>query len=238
MEVIADFPRSTYRNKYPWNCLYWDGSRWFGDCVNIQKALLGNPPRDVDHPTKDSWQNNFSNTGDCTEYQLLGQCTDISSDFSRLKAGEPRILYKEGHIGAYLGKEKTIYKGIVNCVECTPAWEDGIQYSYVDSKGGRYSYKGAAKSGAWTHHGKATKWVDYTDVKPEPTPTPTPEPTPKPTKEYSDVKPGDSGYKAIMWATEQGIVQGYSDGTFRPKEPCTREQICTMLWRQAGRPEV
>ena len=55
-------------------------------------------------------------------------------------------------------------------------------------------------------------------------------------KTYSDVTEDMASYKAIMWCTEQGIVQGYSDGTFRPKDPCTREQICTMLWRQAGKP--
>lgn len=159
MEVIADFPNSAYRNSYPYNLLYWDGIRWWGDCVNIQKALFNG--RDVDNPGKGTYQSNLSKTGDCTEWELLQQCSDISQDFGKLKAGEPRILYKDGHIGAYLGKEKQIAKGIVNVVECTPAWEDGIQYSYVDSQGRRYSYKGAAQASAWTHHGKPTKWVSY-----------------------------------------------------------------------------
>lgn len=62
-------------------------------------------------------------------------------------------------------------------------------------------------------------------------------PTPTPTKTYSDVATNRGSYKAIKWATQQGIVQGYKDGTFRPTEPCTREQIAVMLWRQAGKPE-
>ena len=159
MEVIADYPNSRYKNAYPYNLLYWDGVRWWGDCVNIQKALFNG--RDVDSPGVNTYQSNLSATGDCTEWELLQQCTDISTNFGKLKAGEPRILYKDGHIGAYLGKEKQIGKGIVNAIECTPAWEDGIQYSYVDANGGRYSYKGAARAGAWTHHGKPTKWVSY-----------------------------------------------------------------------------
>jgi len=61
----------------------------------------------------------------------------------------------------------------------------------------------------------------------------TPAPTPA-KKTYKDVKSTD---KAIMWATQQGLVQGYSDGTFRPDEPLTRRQLCTILWRQAGKPE-
>lgn len=60
-------------------------------------------------------------------------------------------------------------------------------------------------------------------------------PTPTPTKKYKDVSAND---KAIMWATKEGLVQGYSDGTFRPDEPLTRRQLCTILWRQAGKPEV
>jgi len=65
----------------------------------------------------------------------------------------------------------------------------------------------------------------------------TPTPAPTPTKTYSDVATNRGSYKAIKWATQQGIVQGYKDGTFRPTEPCTREQIAVMLWRQAGKPE-
>lgn len=59
-----------------------------------------------------------------------------------------------------------------------------------------------------------------------------------PQKTYTDVKPNRGDYKAIMWATKEGIVQGYKDGTFRPDEPLTRGQLCTILWRMAGRPEI
>ena len=55
--------------------------------------------------------------------------------------------------------------------------------------------------------------------------------TPKPTKTYKDVNTKTSGYKAIMWATEQGLVKGYDDGTFRPDEPLTRRQMCVILQR-------
>ena len=53
---------------------------------------------------------------------------------------------------------------------------------------------------------------------------------------FSDVKEGPF-YKAILWAVEQGITTGYSDGTFRPGASCTRGQIATFLWRAAGSPE-
>ncbi len=43
--------------------------------------------------------------------------------------------------------------------------------------------------------------------------------------------------KAIDWCASQGIVTGY-DGTnwFGPDDCITREQLCTMLWRNAGYP--
>ncbi len=41
---------------------------------------------------------------------------------------------------------------------------------------------------------------------------------------------------AVSWASAGGIVNGYSDGTFRPNNLITREQLAVMLWRYAGRP--
>ena len=45
-------------------------------------------------------------------------------------------------------------------------------------------------------------------------------------------------YKAVLWAAEQGITGGYSDGTFRPGDTCLREHVVTFLWRYAGKPKV
>ena len=43
--------------------------------------------------------------------------------------------------------------------------------------------------------------------------------------------------KAIDWCASQGIVTGYSGTkTFGPDDRITREQLCTMLWRNAGYP--
>ena len=38
-------------------------------------------------------------------------------------------------------------------------------------------------------------------------------------------------YKAIAWATKARITKGYADGSFRPMDPCLREQIITFLYR-------
>jgi len=50
---------------------------------------------------------------------------------------------------------------------------------------------------------------------------------------YKDVKDGVWYTDAIIWATENGIVNGYGDGLFGPANDVTREQIATMLYRYA-----
>ena len=53
---------------------------------------------------------------------------------------------------------------------------------------------------------------------------------------FSDVSYSSPFYKAILWAAENGITTGYSDGSFRPNAPCTRAHVVTFLWRSEGKP--
>ena len=53
---------------------------------------------------------------------------------------------------------------------------------------------------------------------------------------FSDVKSSDYFYKPVLWAVENGITTGYSDGKFKPQNVCTRAQTVTFLWRMAGKP--
>ena len=52
---------------------------------------------------------------------------------------------------------------------------------------------------------------------------------------FSDVP--DSAWYApsVSWARDAGIVEGYPDGTFRPDQPITREQLITILFRYSRR---
>ena len=57
------------------------------------------------------------------------------------------------------------------------------------------------------------------------------------TSSFKDVKNTSKYYyKAVLWAAEQEITTGYSDGTFRPDDECTRGQVVTFLWRAEGQP--
>ena len=63
-------------------------------------------------------------------------------------------------------------------------------------------------------------------------------PSPKSsTCKFPDVKKTDYFFKPVIWAVEQGITTGYSDGSFKPQNVCTRAQTVTFLWRMAGNPK-
>lgn len=52
---------------------------------------------------------------------------------------------------------------------------------------------------------------------------------------FSDVE--DSWYTAaVKWAVSEGIVTGHEDGTFRPNDAMTRDQMIAVLYRYAKKP--
>ena len=53
---------------------------------------------------------------------------------------------------------------------------------------------------------------------------------------FTDVKPTDYCYDAVLWAVQTGVAKGTSASTFAPDAPCTRGQIVTFLYRAAGSP--
>jgi len=48
---------------------------------------------------------------------------------------------------------------------------------------------------------------------------------------FSDVSSGSWYCTAVTWAYENGIFAGYGDGTFRPNQSITREQLVTVLYQ-------
>ena len=85
----------------------------------------------------------------------LSYCTDVSTNFAHLTAGEYLCMKgtKYNHTGIYLGNGKVF--------ECTTGWgTKKCIISDIDSKGTR-SYKGV-KNLKWTYHGKL-KYIDYSN---------------------------------------------------------------------------
>lgn len=54
---------------------------------------------------------------------------------------------------------------------------------------------------------------------------------------FSDVSDGPF-YKAILWAVENGLMEGTSATTFEPTKPCARVEVLTFLLRAEGKPNA
>lgn len=54
---------------------------------------------------------------------------------------------------------------------------------------------------------------------------------------FTDVPSGAYFSAPVMWAVSSGITSGTSDITFSPKNPCTRGQIVTFLYKAYGNGE-
>ncbi|WP_144018804.1 D-alanyl-D-alanine carboxypeptidase family protein [Demequina sp. NBRC 110056] len=53
---------------------------------------------------------------------------------------------------------------------------------------------------------------------------------------FRDVGVSALFYREIVWLAQQGITTGWADGSFRPKEPITRDAMAAFLYRFEGRP--
>ena len=51
---------------------------------------------------------------------------------------------------------------------------------------------------------------------------------------FSDVPEGKYYTNAVIWAAQKGVVAGFPDGTFRPNDNITREQLAAILYRYAS----
>ena len=56
--------------------------------------------------------------------------------------------------------------------------------------------------------------------------------------DFTDVAEGKWYYAAILWANQEGVVDGMSPDTFAPNEDISRQDLALMLYRYAGEPET
>ena len=54
---------------------------------------------------------------------------------------------------------------------------------------------------------------------------------------FTDVNENDYYYDAVLWAYQNGIVNGIDEAHFGPSRPCTRAQSTAFLWRANNEPE-
>ena len=59
---------------------------------------------------------------------------------------------------------------------------------------------------------------------------------PKLQNPFTDMKSTEYYVEPVLWAVNKGITVGTSETAFSPEDTCTRAQIATFLWRNAGKP--
>ena len=138
--------KTSYRNVYPYNLGYYDGSSLSFDCWNLVKAICWS-----NGTIADNWRvGNYaimtpSELGDWNGRQILDHCSDVSSDMAHIQAGEYLLYEGDSHAGIYFGDGKV--------VECTVGWgQNGVILSDIDDYG-RSFFKGVQR-GRWYRHGK------------------------------------------------------------------------------------
>ena len=52
---------------------------------------------------------------------------------------------------------------------------------------------------------------------------------------FEDVSTGDRGYQAIQYLKDEGIVQGYSDGNFKPANSINRAEFLKIVMEASGK---
>lgn len=199
-----------------YNVGLWEGGYWHSDCLGFVHIAVngfsGDRSKLGGGAVMDSfvWNSNEDMT-------LYGYCsTHGKYPKADLKPGA--LLKSSGHVGLYIGEHTR--DGITyNSAECTLDGAKGWIPTWTDlATGDRYLRQGGVRlRTSWTDWGYFDV-IDYTEPK---------------TDTFPDVTSDQPGYEAIEWAAAQGIVKGFSDGTFRPDEPLTRRQMCIMLQRFA-----
>lgn len=165
---IATEVDSLYKNKYPQNCGYYNGSKFSWDCWNLVKSLIWGWQEERTEGYF-CYQPDLYGLGDWDGGTIMSYCTDVSSDFSNLTVGEFLLTAAKDHAGVYVGEFTDRSGQPCNVVECTTTWnENRVIGSWVDPDGTRRNCKDGLVSKSWARHGKLP-WVDYSDpVPPEP----------------------------------------------------------------------
>ena len=151
--LVNDVPNEYYSGKL-W--LTYDGStkKFRMDCVLSVKGILWGFSTNKSKPRGGAVYCS-NGVADFSCNGALSYCTDVSTDFTHLTAGEYLCMKgtKYNHTGIYLGNNKVF--------ECTTGWgTKKCIISDIDSKGTR-SYKGV-KNLKWTYHGRLI-YIDYSN---------------------------------------------------------------------------
>ena len=140
-EVQYRMNNSTYYPDMSWNLLTWYNDAWHADCLGLVRAVLcgWNADKTVVAGGADTSYRCYL----YNEIQFLNSCASTSSDFSLLADHPCSLLYKDGHVGIYVG-EFMLDGKTYNSFECTTSFGWGGRPVWVEPDGLRREYKGGS----------------------------------------------------------------------------------------------
>ena len=165
--------------------------------------------------------------------KTLKSGTDYTVTYSKASPKDPGLytVTVKGK-GSYTGTTSASYRILFKDVPLSHnfqkhvywALDRGIAAGYTGAKMGLFGINDDIT------RGQVMMFLWRANGKPEPK---------KHTQTFKDVPTTNNFYKAIQWGVEQGITGGYTGdrtGYFGLNDNCTRGQIATFLWRNAGKP--
>ena len=147
-QLVLAYEQPTVYQKGGWG--KWNGSKWGFDCVCYIKAILWGWNNDKSKPRGGGAVYASNGVPDIGTEQMIGVCSNVSTDFSNIKVGE--LVWMKGHVGIYIGDG--------NVLEATTGWSTKkVIMSQVNRNGAR-TYNGRGGSKPWLKHG-FLPYVDY-----------------------------------------------------------------------------
>lgn len=159
------------------------------------------------------WNSTCTYTGDYTlwQYSSAGSVPGISGEVDmNYLIGYPKDHGEGGYAGPYtdiIGNE-----WFLSSVEFVT--EAGVMDGLSEDRFGAYENltRGQLVTSLWQMAG---------------------EPATEYTQKFPDVPDGESYTQAVLWASQNGIVGGYSNGYFGPNDNITREQLAKVIYAYA-----
>ena len=150
-EVQYRMNNTTYYPDHSWNLLTWYNGAWHADCLGLVRAVLCGW-----HADKTVTAGGADMSYPCylyNEIEMLQHCSSTSQDFTLLPNNPCSLLYKDGHVGIYVGEFQLDGKTYNSC-ECTTSFGWGGRPVWVEPDGLRREYKGGTvTAGYWESWG-------------------------------------------------------------------------------------
>lgn len=161
--------------------------------------------------------------------------------FSILKYEDTKITdapeEAKGANEKYLGQEKISFHGIKKAIKAT--YEDikvqkSLSKIFLENNGKSYSLTNTNQTPNFPHYDYYDEFISEILVSFEFFTLP------KNTSQskFSDVKESNQNFEAILSLSEQGVIQGYQDKTFKPDQPINRAELTKLIVATVETPDA